>query len=122
MQVLRTLTLSTVFLLTATMTLACTSDSGMSEDGTTPQPDAAVSAGDPDASLVLPDAMPGGALNFMDPCDLADDQCDSAAGDLCFSFNNAGPHCTHACTIATSDTDCPAPSRGCNNMGVCKSP
>ena|SRR5689334_377046 len=30
--------------------------------------------------------------------------------------------CTRACTMATAPADCPSPSPGCNNMGVCKAP
>ena len=58
-------------------------------------------------------------LPFMASCDVEDDRCDAEAGDSCFNFNNKGPHCTHACD---SPEDCPAPSPGCNNMGVCKVP
>jgi hypothetical protein len=58
-------------------------------------------------------------LPFMCPCEVADDRCDTTAGDMCFNFNAKGPHCTRACS---SPTDCPAPSGGCNNMGVCKAP
>ena len=61
----------------------------------------------------------GEPLPFMCPCDVADDQCDSAGGEMCFGFNNKGPHCTRACQ---GDEDCPAPSGGCGNMGVCRPP
>src|SRR5262245_24565198 len=30
--------------------------------------------------------------------------------------------CTRACTTATASVDCPSPSPGCNNMGVCRAP
>jgi len=55
----------------------------------------------------------------MCPCNPADDQCDTANGDMCFQFNEKGPHCTHACD---GPEDCPEPSNDCNNMGVCKAP
>lgn len=65
-----------------------------------------------------PDAgASGGDLTFMDMCDVANDQCE--APYFCFHFNMRGPHCTKECT---ADDQCEAPSRGCNNMGVCKSP
>ncbi len=72
----------------------------------------------PDAGAVSDvDAGDSTTTGFMDACDPADDQCD---GDLvCFNFNSRGPHCTHGCTV---DADCEQPSRGCNNMGVCKAP
>jgi hypothetical protein len=59
----------------------------------------------------------GGAplLPFMDPCD-DDAQCVTG---LCHPFNAKGPHCTKPCN---GDDDCPAPSTGCNNMGICKAP
>ncbi len=71
-----------------------------------------------DASTSAPDAMTG-PLPFMSMCDVANDQCDTVAGDFCFAFNNRGPHCTHSCMDVSM---CPEPSRGCNNQGVCKSP
>lgn len=59
----------------------------------------------------------GGLLPFMSECPLGDNAaCES---NLCFDFNAKGPHCTHACTV---DSDCEAPSDGCNGMGVCKAP
>ena len=66
----------------------------------------------------MPDAdVDSGAIPYMNPCDLAADSCEEEL--LCFGFNMRGPHCTHACT---TDADCAPPSRGCNNMGVCKAP
>lgn len=86
-----------------------------------PGPDASVAsapdggaAGSADAAGANPD---GGGLGFMDACDPADDRC--AADLVCFQFNSRGPHCTHECM---RDEDCEAPSRGCNNMGLCKAP
>jgi len=71
----------------------------------------------PDAgsgSHVGPDA---GLLPFMSACTVGHDE--ECATGLCFDFNSKGPHCTHACTVAT---DCEAPSDGCSGMGVCKAP
>lgn len=60
----------------------------------------------------------GGAttkLGFLETC--ADDaDCESG---ICHVFNAKGPKCTLACQSAA---DCPPPSPGCNNMGVCKAP
>lgn len=67
------------------------------------------------------DASVTGTIQYMETCDITDDQCDrSVDPDLvCFNFNAKGPHCTHPCG---GDGDCDAPSPGCNNMGVCKAP
>ena len=35
----------------------------------------------------------------------------------CFTFNNGGMRCTLDCQ---AEEDCPPPSSGCSNMGVCK--
>ena len=35
---------------------------------------------------------------------------------------HGGGFCTYHCTMATAAADCPAPSTGCNNMGICKVP
>jgi len=66
----------------------------------------------PDASACDPGAGP---LAFMCGGCTSNDQC--AAGNTCFPFNNKGAHCTHPCKGAI---DCPAPSGGCGNQGVCK--
>lgn len=66
-----------------------------------------------DADITTP------ALEFMTPCDVADDRCDMESEHFCFAFNDKGPHCTHACV---APEDCEAPSTGCNNRGVCKAP
>jgi hypothetical protein len=79
-----------------------TSDAG-GDGGCALAPDAAMAAA-PDASLTL-----------GEPCQNSD-QCLSG---LCFNFNARGPHCSAPCTDACQ---CPPPTRGCNNMGVCKSP
>jgi hypothetical protein len=70
----------------------------------------------PDPRCIVGEGEP---IPFMCPCDPADDQCDTAGGDMCFQFNEKGPHCTHACD---GPEDCPEPSNDCNNMGVCKAP
>lgn len=96
---------SLVLPLALLLCVACSDDSG---DGTNPPADAAANA---------PDAMPGAAIGYLQPCDVSNDQCDT---DLtCFAFNNKGPHCTHTCQGAD---DCEAPSTGCSGMGVCKVP
>jgi len=41
------------------------------------------------------------------------------ASDLCFDYKVRGTFCSKACA---SNTDCPAPSPGCNGMGVCRMP
>lgn len=73
---------------------------------------------DSDAQCASLDGGAGaGSITFLSPCD----PCDPAACStgLCFSFNSKGPLCSKACT---ADSDCEAPSPGCNNMGVCKAP
>ncbi len=54
-------------------------------------------------------------LPFLSPCD-DDDQCEST---LCHNFIAKGRKCSQPCDDAD---DCPAPSPGCNMMGVCKAP
>jgi hypothetical protein len=41
------------------------------------------------------------------------------ASDMCFDFKVRGTFCTKACA---TNADCPAPSPGCNGMGVCRMP
>jgi hypothetical protein len=53
---------------------------------------------------------------YMGSC-TTDEDCTETK--LCHPFNAKGPHCTLPCS---ADTDCPEPSPGCNNMGVCKAP
>ncbi|HZF49795.1 MAG TPA: hypothetical protein VE093_14145 [Polyangiaceae bacterium] len=57
----------------------------------------------------------GALLEFMAECS-GDAQCESG---LCYTYNAKGSHCTIQCT---ADVDCPSPSPGCNNMGICKAP
>ena len=83
------------------LTAACTDAAG----GPPVPPDSAVPTSD------------GEAIGYMEACTVGmDELCETG---LCFDFNTKGPHCTHACTV---DTDCEAPSTGCNGMGVCKAP
>lgn len=58
-------------------------------------------------------AAEGGTAGFLMNCS---DNVDCTS-NLCFAFNAYGPHCSKACT---KTTDCPPPSPGCSNMGVCK--
>jgi len=66
--------------------------------GAPPPPDAALDASD----------LPLGA-----PC-WENAQC---ASDMCFDYAVKGTFCSRTCT---SNADCPAPSLGCNGMGVCR--
>ena len=71
-----------------------------------------------DANAPPPDAGDAGGdtstlLDFLAPCT---DNAQCASGN-CFPYNAYGPHCTIPCT---KDSDCPAPSPGCSNRGVCK--
>ena len=99
--------------------VGCGSEEGDDSGDDAPAPDAGVvqvdAAAQVDAGAASTDAAPG--LGFMEMCDPADDAC--GADLVCFNFNSRGPHCTHSCTV---DADCEEPSRGCNNMGVCKAP
>lgn len=56
-------------------------------------------------------------VGFLEPCT----QTSECASGLCYRYNMAtvGMRCTKTCS---GDGDCPAPSAGCNNMGVCKHP
>jgi hypothetical protein len=56
-----------------------------------------------------------GKLPFMAEC-TTDQECETG---LCYPFNAKGPHCSKSCS---ADGDCPPPSPGCSNMGVCKAP
>lgn len=44
---------------------------------------------------------------------------DCAAGLYCYGFKKLGPHCTKTCS---TDSDCPAPSRGCTERHQCGMP
>ena len=68
--------------------------------------------GDPDGG--------GGKQPFLWHCG-TDDDCQM--GLTCGQFPaKGGGFCTYHCTMATAAADCPAPSTGCNNMGICKVP
>ena len=56
-----------------------------------------------------------GTIGFLEPC-TTNEECMTG---LCYRYNMAtvGLRCTKTCT---GPADCPAPSSGCNNMGVCK--
>jgi hypothetical protein len=74
------------------------------------------------ADAATDDAATGGdcdarTLGFLCPCSPSGEAC--ASGLVCFDFPAKGAACTKTCSTAS---DCPAPSPGCNNMGVCKSP
>lgn len=58
-----------------------------------------------------------GSLGFMMAC-TKNEECTTG---LCFRYSMAqvGSLCSHTCG---APEDCPAPSRGCNMMGICKSP
>lgn len=59
----------------------------------------------------------GATLAYMERCTVGDD--DACETGVCFNFTSRGPHCTAPCTQAC---ECPAPSGGCSNRGVCKAP
>ena len=61
-----------------------------------------------------------GSTAFLEPCSTNTD----CISGLCFTYNEAaiGKRCSKTCMAATAATDCPAPSAGCNGMGVCKHP
>jgi len=61
----------------------------------------------------------GGGLQFMDPCSTAPGAPQCPPGDTCWNYPSKGPHCSHACTVAT---DCAPPSPGCSPQGECKAP
>lgn len=79
-------------------------------DGTTPGVDGSA-----------PDAADDGAPDATAKKELlaACEKNEDCASGLCFAFNAKGQRCSKACTSAS---DCPAPSPGCNNLGICKAP
>jgi hypothetical protein len=79
-------------------------------DGTTPGVDGSVLDAGEEA-----EAAPPAKLPFMSKCTV-NDECESGN---CHVFAQEGSFCTHEC----KDTvDCPAPSSGCNQRGICKAP
>jgi hypothetical protein len=57
----------------------------------------------------------GGKVAYLCACS-TNEECETG---LCHPFNMKGPLCSKPCA---ADTDCPTPSPGCNNMGICKAP
>jgi hypothetical protein len=56
---------------------------------------------------------------FLEAC-TTNEEC---ASGICQEYPNKGSRlCSNKCTQGTATTDCPAPSGGCNNQGVCKAP
>lgn len=82
-------------------------------DGTTPGLDASIADASQSEAEASADA---GKLSLFSPC-TTNEECDSG---LCFEFGMGQRICTKPCTAATAATDCPAPSPGCNNKGVCR--
>jgi len=78
-------------------------------DGTTPGLDGSFE--DADADVVDANTK----LPFMSRCTKNED-CE--AND-CHLFSQQGSFCTKTCKTTE---DCPAPSTGCNNRGICKAP
>jgi hypothetical protein len=60
-----------------------------------------------------------GGLEFMSPCSTEPGSPRCPSGTSCDEFPAKGQFCSKPCKEAT---DCPAPSPGCNMMGVCKAP
>jgi hypothetical protein len=60
-----------------------------------------------------------GLVPFLGPCTMNSD-CESM---ICGDYPaKGGMFCTNKCTMMTAAQDCPPPSPGCNNMGLCKVP
>lgn len=72
-------------------------------DGTTP----GVDGGGADA------AADSGKRALFEECAESDD----CASELCFEYGMGQRRCTKTCSTAS---ECPAPSPGCNNKGVCR--
>lgn len=78
-------------------------------DGTTPGLDGSFEAAtDTDAGVRA-------KLPFMSQC-TRNEECETGT---CHTFSQQGSFCTKGCK---STVDCPAPSSGCNNRGICKAP
>jgi hypothetical protein len=74
----------------------------------------------PEPAEAGPDTGAGdGGLSFMSPCSQAAGAPQCPSGTSCDNFPAKGPHCSKPCHVPT---DCPAPSPGCNLMGICKAP
>jgi hypothetical protein len=87
-------------------------------DGTTPGLDASVPSSSPGDAAARDAAEASAKRAFLEAC-AADTECETG---LCYPFNAKGMRCTRKCTSDTAATDCPPPSTGCNNQGVCKVP
>ena len=81
-------------------------------NGQTPGVDASIADAQPEAEA----SVDAGKLPLFATC-TASEECDSG---LCFEFGMGQRICTRPCTAATAATDCPPPSPGCNNKGVCR--
>jgi hypothetical protein len=79
-------------------------------DGTTPGLD-----GSFEDVLDASGAEGGSKLPFMSRC-TTNEECET---NNCHVFSMQGSFCTHTCKLVS---DCPAPSTGCNNRGICKAP
>lgn len=107
------------FIALVTMGFLFAGAAGCGDDGGDPTPDAAVdavdaAAGTADAAADTADAS-GMLLDLFEVCTASSD----CASDLCYAYGEGGMLCTQMCT---TDADCPAPSPGCNMMGICRRP
>jgi hypothetical protein len=76
-------------------------------------------AGEPEAASDAAEPEGDGGLSFMSPCSTAVGAPQCPPGTSCDDFPAKGQFCSKPCKVAM---DCPAPSPGCNMMGVCKAP
>ncbi len=65
------------------------------------------------------DGAATGPYAYMQTCTTIGTPGDCQAGLQCADFPAKGLYCTKTCTTAA---DCPAPSTGCNGMGLCQAP
>lgn len=84
-------------------------------NGTTPGIDASVA--DAARADAAPDALVDAGKRALFASCTTNEECESG---LCFEFGMGQRICTKPCTAATAATDCPLPSPGCNNKGVCR--
>ena len=98
-----------------------TLDSTTGNDTYTPPMDSSVTdTGQPmgDSGMGHPDAQTDGGMGgYLQRCNMVGNPGDCMAGLECFNFPARGNYCTKTCEMAA---DCPAPSAGCNMMGVCR--
>jgi len=76
-------------------------------------------AGEEASSEVDASDSGSGALVFLSSCSTAAGAPPCPPGTSCDDFPAKGQFCSKPCKVAT---DCPAPSPGCNMMGICKAP